>query len=358
MTGPHVDYAIVGGGLAGLATALELTRRGQSYVLFEARDRLGGRAWSRAIGASSLRCDVGPAWYWPGQPRIAALIEQLGLRSFAQFSEGNLAFEDEHGRVRRDLAFSTMEGALRIEGGLSSLIEALAQQLDPASLRTSVEVRGVRRTDLSAQVLLDDGAVGCTADVVLLTAPPRIVANLEFTPNLSAAQHRELSAIPTWMAGHAKFLAVYRTPFWRAAGLSGDAMSRRGPLAEIHDASASDGSVGALFGFVGLPASVRARAAGELEALAVAQLTSLFGPDAATPLATELVDWANDPFTATEADAGPPPGHPDYGLPASLARVWDGRVRLASTEVAPQHGGLLEGALEATAAALESTADP
>jgi uncharacterized protein with NAD-binding domain and iron-sulfur cluster len=43
---PHAPIAIVGGGLAGLATAVALTEAGQRVALFEARRQLGGRAAS------------------------------------------------------------------------------------------------------------------------------------------------------------------------------------------------------------------------------------------------------------------------------------------------------------------------
>lgn len=61
---------------------------------------------------------------------------------------------------------------------------------------------------------------------------------------------------PTWMAGHAKVVAIYERPFWRDSGLSGFVSSRVGPLQEIHDASPEAGS-GALFGFLGIPVEVR-----------------------------------------------------------------------------------------------------
>ena len=83
------------------------------------------------------------------------------------------------------------------------------------------------------------------------------------------------------MAGHAKFLATYDRPFWRDAGLSGTALSRRGPLAEMHDASpASDGPY-ALLGFVGIDSTARA-AMTEDEWIedAKAQLVELFWPEA------------------------------------------------------------------------------
>lgn len=53
--------AVVGGGIAGLATAALLARDGWTVTLFEARDQLGGRAgsWER----DGYRFDTGPSWY-------------------------------------------------------------------------------------------------------------------------------------------------------------------------------------------------------------------------------------------------------------------------------------------------------
>ncbi|MBN9176016.1 MAG: phytoene desaturase [Microbacterium sp.] len=53
--------AIVGGGIAGLATAALLARDGWAVTLFEARDQLGGRAGSWE--ADGFRFDTGPSWY-------------------------------------------------------------------------------------------------------------------------------------------------------------------------------------------------------------------------------------------------------------------------------------------------------
>lgn len=58
MTG---SAAVVGGGIAGLATAALLARDGWEVTLFEARADLGGRAgsWER----DGFRFDTGPSWY-------------------------------------------------------------------------------------------------------------------------------------------------------------------------------------------------------------------------------------------------------------------------------------------------------
>jgi monoamine oxidase len=92
---------------------------------------------------------------------------------------------------------------------------------------------------------------------VLLALPPRLAATgLQFEPSLPAELARRWRATPTWMAPHAKYLAVYDTPFWRERGLSGSARSSAGPMGEIHDVSMPGGHA-ALFGFLGVPVRVR-----------------------------------------------------------------------------------------------------
>ena len=157
----------------------------------------------------------------------------------------------------------------------------------------------------------------------------------------------------TWMAGQAKILAIFDRPFWREAGLSGDAFSRMGPMVEIHDASPAHGGPYGLFGFVGFPADVRVAHRDRMMELAQDQLIRLFGHAAASPMQLVLQDWAAESLTATQSDVQVSALHPAYGLPSELANLWSGRLIFGSTEVARQFGGLLEGALEASEAALE-----
>jgi monoamine oxidase len=71
------QVAIVGGGLAGLALASQLHQSGVDFQLFEARDRFGGRIAALETPAGAV--DLGPSWFWPGQPRMAALLKGLTL---------------------------------------------------------------------------------------------------------------------------------------------------------------------------------------------------------------------------------------------------------------------------------------
>ncbi|MEO1639820.1 MAG: FAD-dependent oxidoreductase [Pseudomonadota bacterium] len=334
---------IIGGGLAGLQLASQLQAAGQDYHLVEARSRLGGRI--KPLSHAGAAIDLGPSWVWPGQTRVAQRIADLGLHVFAQWSEGAQLFEHPSGEVARDKGFMSMAGSYRIAGGSSALTDAIAQGLDPAKITLNTPVTGL--TDRPEAILADGRRIA--AERIVLAVPPRLAAALNVTPALSVKPM--LERIPTWMGAHAKFVAVYDKPFWREAGLSGDASSRRGPMVEIHDASPADGSLGALFGFVGLPAAVRADTRETLVPACLAQLQNLFGADAAQPHVHRLEDWSRAPFTSTAADATPPPGHPSYLMPAQARNVWDGKLIFATTEMAPDNGGLIEGALAAADAA-------
>jgi monoamine oxidase len=241
----------------------------------------------------------------------------------------------------------SMAGSMRIGGGTGALTDALVDALAPQRLHLNAAVTAIND---GCSVTLSNGQV-INASNVVVAVPPRVAAQISFDPRLPDPATKSLKDIPTWMGAHAKFVAVYPTPFWRAGGLSGDASSRRGPLAEIHDASPMDGSIGALFGFLGLPAEVRAQAGATLEQAALAQLVNLFGPQAGEPLAMQLEDWSQAHFTAAAADATAPAGHPPYAMPQALRNLWNDKIIFAVTELSSDNGGLIEGALAAAEAA-------
>ncbi|MEM6997118.1 MAG: FAD-dependent oxidoreductase, partial [Myxococcota bacterium] len=337
--------------LAGLSVAAALERAGRTYCLVEARDRLGGRIQTQAIrgGDGVASFDLGPAWFWPGQPRMAALVAELGLSRFGQYATGQGAYEDERGVVRgRGLV--SMAGSFRVVGGLSALIDGLAERSSADCRHTRSAVARVEdRGEHLRAVVQDAGGTPRSFDGrhVVLALPPRLAASrIDFAGAVSDDALQAMRDIPTWMAGHAKVLAVYDRPFWREAGLSGDAGSRRGPLAEIHDASPDAGGPYGLFGFVGVPPEAR----GDQERLlgaAKAQLVRIFGDAAGNPISLTVHDWAAERHTATKDDHRPLRAHPDYGLPPVLEALCGGRLILAGSEVGATFGGYLEGALEA-----------
>lgn len=356
----HTPVAIIGGGLSGLFTAFLLQQQGINAVIYEARDRLGGRIVSLptsqptpSIDASIERYDMGPSWFWPDlHPIITQLIDQLDLTPFQQYQTGAHLFDRGTGNApqRHELGIATSPVSMRLSGGMLSLIEALAEKLPSNTIQLNHQLTHITQ-QASGQITLsfntDDGEVNVITQHAILAMPLRLLSDaIVFSPPLPDTLLQHCRSTMTWMAGHAKFVAVYDQPFWRQQGLSGSASSQTGPLVEIHDASARKGNA-ALFGFVGVNAAAR-KAAGRdtLIQVTLDQLAALFGQQAKKPIDAFLVDWSQAPFTATEQDQLGADSHPMYGLPDAVNAIWNDCLILAGTESSTNAGGYLEGALQ------------
>jgi monoamine oxidase len=80
------DVVVVGGGLSGLTTARALRAKGHSVYVLEARDRVGGRTWTKKV--RGVPVDFGGQWIGPGQTRIAALAKAVGVPTFKTYNTG------------------------------------------------------------------------------------------------------------------------------------------------------------------------------------------------------------------------------------------------------------------------------
>lgn len=73
------EVVIIGAGAAGLAAAVELGRSGQSVLVLEARDRSGGRVWTRREPGLSVPVELG-AEFIHGRPAATfSLLRKAGL---------------------------------------------------------------------------------------------------------------------------------------------------------------------------------------------------------------------------------------------------------------------------------------
>ena len=341
------EILIVGGGLSGLHTAATLRAMGREITLLDARSRLGGRILSIAFGDGYF--DLGPAWFWPGQSHMDRLIDELSLRIFPQQSNGAALYEDEKGRIQR-ISGSPMEGTYRVEGGMGAIVSALAGPIPATCIQLNSEATHFRRTSTGIETTIRSRGHLKTilSERVILALPPRLVSGLSFEPALARPLCSALQQIPSWMAGQAKFIAFFDAPFWRAEGLSGEAISQRGPLMEIHDASPIRGGPYALFGFMSTPPSQGKTPEEQLIKEVLLQLQRLFGDSVQQPAACRLQDWGQELFTATELDLAPLNYHPRYGYSSDAFDLWDGALLLSGTETAEQYGGFLEGALDSS----------
>jgi monoamine oxidase len=72
------DVIVIGAGAAGLAAAGELVRSGRSVVLLEARDRVGGRIWTRTEPALAVPLELGAEFIHGHAPLTRALLAEAG----------------------------------------------------------------------------------------------------------------------------------------------------------------------------------------------------------------------------------------------------------------------------------------
>jgi monoamine oxidase len=189
---------------------------------------------------------------------------------------------------------------------------------------------------------------------VIAALPPRLLAHVSFTPAIESTTMQRWHQTATWMAPHAKFMALYDRPFWREAGLSGTAQSMVGPLVEIHDATTVSGKA-ALLGFIGISADQRS-SVGEVSLVkaCVDQLVKLYGPHARGPHAALLKDWAADSYTATAEDRVAS-GHPRASQELWVTGDWQDRLSLGGSETSEIEPGYLAGAVRAAQRSVSET---
>ena len=119
------DVIIIGAGAAGLAAANDLARAGKSVVVLEARDRVGGRCWTRHMPGLEIPVEVG-AEFIHGEAKVTfALLKQAGLSAVDSVREqrylvdGRLRPGDAFGEAQRAVGSAKLDGDVSFEQFLS-----------------------------------------------------------------------------------------------------------------------------------------------------------------------------------------------------------------------------------------------
>ena len=141
------DTLIVGGGLSGVYAAYLLSRTRASFLVLEARKRIGGRVLCSEY--QGYATDLGPSWYWPEiQPNMARLIQMLGLEGYRQFEEGLGRFQFADGAVRTVRGYAMEPRTWRLSGGMMALIRRLREEIPENAVRCNHPVcRIEKRTE-------------------------------------------------------------------------------------------------------------------------------------------------------------------------------------------------------------------
>ncbi|MFL5824076.1 MAG: flavin monoamine oxidase family protein [Solirubrobacteraceae bacterium] len=238
--------------------------------------------------------------------------------------------------------FNTLIGSaqsIRFVGGPQQLSKKLAHRLG-RRVHLGVAVRAIEQ---HSRVTVHSANESFHARQVILTVPKTLAGRITFSPQLPAALDQLLQRQP--MGSVVKVNTVYRTPFWRAQGLNGQAISDTGPVRITYDNSPPDGRPGVLVGFMegedsrtfyGRPPAARRRAA-------LASLARYFGRQALHPVRYLDMAWAQEEFTRGAYGSFNPPGvltalHDPLRKPV-------GAVHYASSDASALWPGYMDGAI-------------
>jgi monoamine oxidase len=358
---------------------LELQDRRRTYKGF--LPRLSPLALGE-LGLTLARIETMAKLVPTGRPGAARLADRWDGMTVGDWLERNVRSEEARAVFRiatqmvfagepRDISFlyflfylhsggsmtrltSTRGGAQaqRLLGGAQPLCQRIAARLR-GTIELASPVRGIEQTGDRVTVHHERGTA--TADRVIVALPPAAAASLQFTPELPAARSRLHAQMP--MGSVVKCLVAYERPFWREAGLSGEAVSDGTPIRATFDACSADGELSALVAFV---IADEARGFGQLplaerRAAVVEHLVKLFGEDAREPLDYVDMDWSSEPWSSGCYVGLMPPGLLTSAGTAMRKPV--GRIHFAGTETAKRWCGYLDGAIEAGHRAADEVVD-
>lgn len=181
----------------------------------------------------------------------------------------------------------------RIEGGSQVISLELANRLGPKVV-TSAVVDGVKWSTQGARIQYN-GTEQIAAKKLIVAMMPADVQRIRFFPALPAQRAHLQSA---WGASAGdKYFCVYPGPFWRQAGLSGQATSESEFIGYTWDNSPNSGNPGVLGGFANLEGAHRPPTRAERRQATVDSFVKFFGAQAAQPISYHEYSWGDDPLT-------------------------------------------------------------
>lgn len=228
----------------------------------------------------------------------------------------------------------------RLHGGSQLIAIKAAHGLH--RVRLSSPVRRIAQ-DARGVTISGDG-FSARAQRVVVAIPPTLAGRIEYSPAMPAMRDQLTQRMP--MGTVFKVQCVYDEPFWRAAGLAGQATSDTGPVKITFDNTPPDrGAPGVLMGFIegadgrrALTMTEAARRKAVIECF-----TRYFGRKAAKPHQYVEKSWASEEFTrGCYAGYFPPGVWTDYG---HVLRAPVGRIHWAGTETATVWNGYIDGAV-------------
>lgn len=228
----------------------------------------------------------------------------------------------------------------RFVGGSQAIAIRQAELLGD-KVRLASPVRVIHQDATGVEVTAGTKRLRCKH--VIVTVPPPLAGRVAYDPPLPADRDQLMQATP--MGSAIKVLAIYDQPFWRAAGLSGQANADTGPVRVVFDNSPPSGAPGVLVAFIEAADArrLRRRPTEERRQIVLDGLARFFGSAALQPDEYVEQDWSSEVWSRGCYGAFFPPGvWSSYGR---ALRAPVGRIHWAGSETSPTWAGYMDGAV-------------
>ncbi len=346
----RVDVAVIGAGLAGLAAARRLARRGLRVLVLEARGRLGGRVATRRQPGWEAPIETGAELVHEDPDVLVRALRAAHLRLSEVPPRHRIAVG--HGRLRDatrlwDAVQEALEAPARDEWPIDALLRQRLSGQGREVIAFALQfVRGFHAAEprrASAEALTGAGGASENRQMprgydhlvdVLVTVPLALYDTIRFVPALPARKRRAMRALAT--GNVVKLHLRFRRVLWQ----------RHEPLGFVHVPGGpfnawwgrGDG-VPILVGWAGGPLADRLTGMDQEQILArgchvAADAFGLRPADFADALVDGVVDdWARDPW-ARGAYSWVPVGarwaQPELGLPVDDTLFFAGEATHAA----------------------------
>jgi monoamine oxidase len=287
---------------------------------------LGG--WLKSVRASAGSRDLMAIMArvtWGAEPDEISMLHAL---RYVKTSGGLNRMLDVVGGAQQD----------HFPGGTHELSAKMAAALGER-IRLGAIVSRIEWSQDAVAVSSSGGVVEARRAVIAVAPAQRLDIDIAPAPPI---EYQQLAQ--RWPLGAlTKSYAAYPTPFWRAKGLSGQALSDEGPIFITFDVGppAGDGP-GILLGFTDARHFDRLEPAQRREQ-ALGGFAALFGEEARNPIDFADQRWGAETFAPGGPTAAVPPG--SWTQFGPLLRKPVGPLHWAGTETADEWTGFLDGAV-------------
>lgn len=232
-----LDIAIIGAGLSGLTSARDLHRAGcDSFMVLEARDRVGGRTCNHEIG-NGVISEGGGQWIGPGQTAVADLARELEVETFDSYYRGKTVYLVGNDRITQDV------GTGGLGGGNPTIdkLNKMARGVPSAAPWTAPDAATLDRQSLAdwlatQSLSVDDKLTFSLSAILTYGAPPEKLSLLHYLTLINSS-NCDLEKLES-MAGGAQEKRLEGGSYvlsTKMAGALGDRIRLSSPVRRIVD---------------------------------------------------------------------------------------------------------------------------